>query len=244
MISVCLATYNGEKYIYEQLQSIREQISSCDEIIISDHGSTDNTIQIIEKINDRRIKILRNNKKKSTKIYSSSHINASANFENAIKNAKGDYIFLSDQDDIWMNLKVKKMMEKLSKGKTLLVMSNFSIIDTHNKLVKEKKFPNCPISNNEIINLIKMPFHGCCIAFKKELLKKILPFPKNLLAHDNWIGFLAKGHFEYIDEPLILYRRHQKNVSSEQGKSKNPLWYKIYYRIIFYFKYISRLYLK
>lgn len=242
MISVCIATYNGEKYIYEQLQSIREQLSEFDEIIISDHGSTDNTIQVIKEINDSRIKILYNNKKSSSKIYSSSHINASINFENAIKNSKGDYIFLSDQDDIWMHSKVEKMTKKLNEEKTTLVMSNFSIINTNNELIKERFFINNPISNYEITNLIKMPFHGCCIAFRKELLKKVLPFPKNLLLHDNWIGFLAKGHIKYIDEPLILYRRHHNNVSSEKGRSRNPLWYKIYYRIVFYFKYISRLY--
>lgn len=92
MISVCMATYNGEEYIKEQLESILCQLGEMDEIIISDDGSTDNTLNIIESYNDSRIKI---------------HINTGKhgfvyNFENALQKAKGEYIFLSDQDDIWL----------------------------------------------------------------------------------------------------------------------------------------------
>ncbi|MEB3013396.1 glycosyltransferase [Capnocytophaga gingivalis] len=239
MISVCIATYNGEKYIKEQLQSILQQLSEGDEIIISDDGSTDNTIKIIEDLNDNRIRILQHIKK-SYKGFSSSHQYSSSNFENAIKEAKGEYIFLSDQDDIWDVHKVKKTLEILSDKNLYLVMSNYSLIDTEGILIKKKMFEKNPISNSNLINLIKTPFHGCCITFKKNILKDILPFPSKLVLHDNWIGFLAKGHIKYIEEPLVLYRRHDKNVSARKGESKNPLWYKIYYRIVFYMQYIRR----
>ena len=90
-ISVCIATYNGAKYIEEQVQSILYQLSEKDEIINSDDGSKDNTLAIIKSLNDARIKVIHNTLKHGLV----------SNFENAIKHADGDYIFLSDQDDIW-----------------------------------------------------------------------------------------------------------------------------------------------
>ena len=118
-ISVCLATYNGEKYIKEQLDSILPQLSANDEIIISDDNSTDDTINIIRSLNDERIKIYVNKTKGIVK-----------NFENALNNASGDIIFLSDQDDVWKNDKVKKILSAFSSDNSLtFVFSNAEIID-------------------------------------------------------------------------------------------------------------------
>lgn len=241
MISVCIATYNGEKYIKKQLISILSQLSDNDEVIISDDGSSDNTLHIIKELNDDRIKIY-HNKKKITDSISKSHIYTSSNFENAIKRATGNYIFLSDQDDIWVENKVNLMLERLKEKEVIMAVSNFSVIDENDNIIEKYYFDKQPFKDNIIYNLVKMPFYGCCMAFKKELLKKILPFPNNLILHDNWIAFLAKneGKVAYIEEPLILYRRHGNNVSSETGKSSNPLWYKVCYRISFYQQYIRR----
>ena len=98
-ISVCIATYNGEKYITDQLKSILSQLGGQDEIIISDNLSTDNTLNMIRLLNDDRIKVYHNDAR-----------NVIRNFENAIIHATGGIIFLSDQDDLWKPGKVKKMM--------------------------------------------------------------------------------------------------------------------------------------
>lgn len=111
MISVCIATHNGAKYIKEQIDSILSQIGPDDEIIVSDDGSTDATIDIIRSYDDARINVY----------YYDSSMMATAfpldkpthNFENALSKAKGDIIFLSDQDDIWMEGKVKTMVDAL-----------------------------------------------------------------------------------------------------------------------------------
>ena len=97
MISVCIATYNGEKFIKEQIDSILRQLSLDDEIIVSDDGSTDDTISIIISIDDKRIRIIEGPRKHSPTL----------NFECAMKEAKGDYIFLADQDDVWKPNKVE-----------------------------------------------------------------------------------------------------------------------------------------
>ena len=96
-ISVCIATFNGEKYISSQLDSILNQVVPVHEIIISDDMSTDNTIEIIKNCNNPIIKIFINKER----------LGVAKNFENAIKHANGDFIFLCDQDDIWLKNKTQ-----------------------------------------------------------------------------------------------------------------------------------------
>ena len=119
MVSVCIATYNGEKYITEQIDSILSQIEREDEVIISDDGSTDGTLDVIRQMNDGRIQLL----------HSGTH-NIVRNFENALAYARGDIIFLSDQDDVWADDKVKKVMDAFNSDKTILtVMHNCEYVD-------------------------------------------------------------------------------------------------------------------
>ena len=115
-ISVCMATFNGEPYILQQLISILSQLGEEDELIISDNGSSDKTLSIIESLNDPRIKI-----------FNYKYLSISGNFENAIKNANGDLIFLSDQDDIWMDGKVESFRNALKCAS--VVLSDCVIVD-------------------------------------------------------------------------------------------------------------------
>lgn len=233
MISVCLASYNGERYIKEQVLSILNQLSVDDELIISDDGSTDNTLHILATIKDSRVRVISNSFSEPYHKYSNSHYKVTRNFENALSSATGDYIFLSDQDDIWEQDKVLITVATLQQCE--LVMSNRSIIDSNGNLVKLSAYSTNPIGHCFFRNVIKMPFYGCCMAFKKELLKEILPFPKNLIMHDNWIGLYAclrKRNIAYIDKPLIRYRRHQYNVSPTAQKNPNPIYFKIRYRFV------------
>lgn len=236
MISVCMASFNGEKYIYQQISSILSQLTFDDELIISDDGSTDNTINIIESFNDARIKILINKKK----IFKSKHQIVTKNFENALKNAKGDLIFLADQDDIWKDNKVNISLTQI-KGYDIL-FSNYDIINDVGEVVETKWLKNNPIRSSVLENVYKMPFHGCCMCFTKEVLERVLPFPNKLLVHDNWIGiFWSLKNFhkiKFLDESLVLYRHHSYNVS---GKSKNSFYNKISYRVSFLFWIYKRL---
>jgi glycosyltransferase involved in cell wall biosynthesis len=123
MISVCLTTYNGEKYILEQLRSILSQLESDDEVIISDDNSSDCTLELIENIADRRVKIFKNIQKKGIQ----------SNVENALNKAKGDIIFLSDQDDFWLPDKVSIIIKALQKND--LIVSDCYITDKDLKIV-------------------------------------------------------------------------------------------------------------
>jgi len=116
MISVCIATYNGEKYIREQLDSILYQLSMEDEIVIPDDGSTDKTIEIIKGINDPRIKIFYHQTEKNNYLGTlKTCFLVGRNAHNALKHASGDYIFWADQDDVWLEGKVATFMQHLKK---------------------------------------------------------------------------------------------------------------------------------
>lgn len=213
-ISVCMATYNGEKYIKEQLDSILSQLQEDDEIIISDDGSNDKTVKIINKINDPRIKIFFN-KNKNGLTY---------NFENAIKQAKGDYIFLSDQDDIWLPNKITLSLKGLEDND--VVVTNCMITDSNLNTINDSYFKLNNSKKGFFKNFYRSSYLGCCVGFRKNLLSDILPFPPNLyLYHDWWIGYIAdmKYKVEFIETPCLLYRRHDNNMSSTGTKSKQSL---------------------
>lgn len=232
MISVCIATYNGEKYIKEQLDSILLQLDKNDEIVISDDGSSDNTIKLIESYNDSRIKLFKNSFK-----------NLILNFEFALNQAKGDYIFLSDQDDVWLRNKVEVCNKYLDSYD--IVVSNCKVVNEDLKIINDSFFKLNNSKKGLISNLVKNSYLGCCLSFRKEVLFKALPFPKSIPMHDIWLGFVAEIFFKtkFVDEPLILYRRHNKNESPTGENSP----YKFYRKLSFRFntlKNLPKLYFK
>lgn len=237
MISVCMATYNGEKYIREQLDSILCQLSPHDEVIISDDGSKDTTLDIIRAYHDPRIKLF--NHLKTSRIGGgiSRHSLTSMNFENALKHASGDIIFLSDQDDVWYPGRVKQMSSLLDKN--MLVMCDFDVIDSNGEMLRKSVGDCNPIRTTFIGNLWKMPFFGSAIAFRAELIKLALPFPSWLSAHDNWLGLLAfaTDKTAMLNTPLHGYRRHGDNVTESVH---NPFWYKLRYRAQIAFEIFKR----
>lgn len=214
MISVCMASYNGEKYIKEQIDSIRKQLSDCDEIIISDDGSTDKTIEILNLIRDDRIKVFHNNGKHGF----------TPNFENALRHASGDYIFLSDQDDIWDDGKVEIVMRKLENHN--MVIHDCRTVDEKMECIQESRFKYFNVKPGFFNHLIKSRYLGCCMAFDRRVLDAVLPFPKkeSLVEHDIWIAAVGLLYFktEVLYKQLISYRRHGNNVSNggfEKGYS-------------------------
>lgn len=214
-ISVCIATYNGAQYIKAQLDSILCQLGEDDEVIISDDSSTDNTVEIITKINDKRLKLFIDQKFKSPIL----------NFENAISKAQGRYIFLSDQDDEWDSHKVETVLPYLQK--TMLVASYFCFINKESELI-DVGLINYP-KKGFIKNWIKPTIPGCCMAFTSELKEKILPFPKGIAMHDWWITLIAAADHQIsiLPQPLTRIRRHDSNFSTTGSKSKFSLLQKI-----------------
>jgi glycosyltransferase involved in cell wall biosynthesis len=206
-ISVCIATYNGEKFIKQQIASILSQLDSNDEVIISDDSSTDNTINIVKSFNDNRIKIFENNTFRN-------HIK---NFEFAISKSQGKYIFLSDQDDIWLENKVKDCLIELKNYN--LIVTNCVYINGNDEIINDSYFKFINAGSGLIKNFIKNTFLGCCMAFDRKILEKALPFPAKIVSHDNWIGLISEmyGTTKFLDKKLMLFRRHGKNFSANNG---------------------------
>ena len=231
-ISVCMATYNGEKYIKEQLDSILFQLSDNDEVIISDDHSTDGTIEVIKSYNDGRIKVFMNSKEKGY----------TRNFENALEKASGDIIFLSDQDDVWMDDKVKKSLRLLEEND--FVVSDAQVVDNDLKTLAKSNFELRNVKHGFFNNFIRCRYLGACYAFNKKVLEKSLPFPKNsqYIPHDYWIYMIAISNFkvDVIHEPLIQYRRHNLNTSSGGDKSSNSLLKKVKIRVYLLLQLIKR----
>lgn len=226
MISVCMATYNGERYIKQQIDSILCQLNQEDELIISDDMSTDKTLDIVREYNEPRIKIYLHDKDHGFV----------KNFENALLYAKGDYIFLSDQDDLWMPNKVEKTLEYLKQND--FVVSDCLTINDRGEIISQSRIKDFSIKTGFIRLMIKTRYLGCCMAFNKNVLSAILPFPNNgyLIEHDLWIASVAECYFKtsLINEPLICYRRHGSNTSSggnDKGYSLSIKAYRRLYRL-------------
>lgn len=207
-ITVCMAVYNGQDFISEQLDSIVNQTLAVDEIVIVNDCSSDNTVNIISSYsNVLNIKII-NNKE---------NVGVIKSFEKALYNARGDYIFLCDQDDVWKTNKVKLMVARLNDNKGLCI-SNYELIDKNttplNNVIKIES------KNLSIINtIIKNHYIGCSIAFNRELLDYALPFPKNIPMHDSWLGAIASYYYNVVivEEVTLLYRRHDNNVTGTRN---------------------------
>lgn len=230
MISVCMATYNGSRYIRQQVDSIMSQLGAEDELVVSDDGSTDDTLDIIRNINDSRIRIIPHSPRpgKWDPVQRVTH-----NFENALREAKGDYIFLSDQDDVWLPRKVEIMMRWLKDYD--YVQSDCIITDSDLNMCEHLKV-KIPQARNRWTALVgAAPYMGCVSAFSRRLLDRALPFPKNLQSHDRWLGFLASIRYSYvlIPDQLIYYRKHDANVSSTFGKSRNSMAYRVRTRLYY-----------
>jgi glycosyltransferase involved in cell wall biosynthesis len=212
-VSVAMATYNGEKYLEQQIDSILSQLGSEDELIISDDHSSDQTLAFIERYikEDHRVKLFMNEESGVT-----------SNFENAIKRTQNEIIFLSDQDDIWKPEKVKIVKDYYEKNLHIqMIMSDITVVDNQLNPTIESFYDFRGSRAGVLKNIIKNSYIGCAMSFRKELKTKILPIPRNVPMHDMWIGLVADMNKSalLIPEKLIYYRRHDATVTSVENTS-------------------------
>lgn len=226
--SICLAVYNGEKYIKEQLDSVIKQLDGNDEVIVVNDCSKDRTVKIIESYNDNRIKIYNND-------INLGHVKS---FEKAISLAKNDIIYLCDQDDIWFENRFQVFETIFSENNSLLLISSNSLfIDGDgNKIDINMSILHNKDSNQfkkNIMNIFKgnIGYYGCAMAMKKDLIKTILPIPSYVESHDLWIAMAANiiSANYHLEEPTFYRRIHGANDSLKN----RPLLKKMYSRYIF-----------
>ena len=234
MISVCLAAYKGEKYIEEQILSILPQLSYDDEIIVSDDKPGGLTEKIVRRLmsEDQRIIYVEG---KGRGVVS--------NFTNAIRHSRGDKIFLCDQDDVWLPEKVKRVLEAFENGASL-VLHNAYVTDENLNITSYSFFQDRGSQKGVFRNILKNSYMGCCMAFDRKLLKKIMPIPRYIPMHDQWIGLMGEiyGNVTFIDTPLIYYRVHGNNVTA--GRTESSFSQKLRWRRYLIKKLFSRVIFK
>lgn len=218
MISIAMATYNGAKFIHEQIDSILNQTIQDFELVICDDCSTDETPEILHKYaqQDDRIRVYINE----------CNLGFKKNFENVIRKCKGEYIALSDQDDIWLPNHLEILLNQMT-GETQLVCGSPIFVNERNEELPKKydyfKKDFVPDNDEDMarhIFLCRSTFQGASMLLKKSFLNIALPIPKDANFHDSWFAALAcfAGGFSFVDEPVMRYRRIGTAVTSATMK--------------------------
>jgi glycosyltransferase involved in cell wall biosynthesis len=213
-----MATFNGAGYIREQLESILHS-PLVNEVVVSDDGSSDDTLDIIRSIADERIVLL-----------NGPRLGLIRNFEHALSHATGDVIFLSDQDDIWLPEKVPRVLEYLRDS--VLVITDCKVVDADLNVIHSSFFQFNQSGPGLLRNLFKNGYLGCCMTMRRSVLQIALPFPPKIAMHDWWLGLIASsvGRVNFAEDSLIMYRRHGTNASVTTQRSEYSLWRRLYWR--------------
>ena len=229
LISIAMCTYNGERFLNEQISSILEQTYRNFELVIVDDNSKDNTINIIKEYQskDNRIKLFQNNK----------NIGFLKNFEKAISLCRGDFIALSDQDDVWKKNKLEVFLKNINDN--MLIYSDAILIDEYSKEIGSQLIrPNHNLVHGKCNKAFI--FYNCVsgntLMFRRELVCNIVPIPKNIIFHDIWIAFLAStyGTITFTDESLTYYRRYSEQITSNKKKDYKSIFDRINKKEKFY----------
>lgn len=221
-VDILLATYNGEKYLEQQINSILNQTYSDFNLIISDDNSLDNTIAILKEFEkkDERIKVF----------YQKVNLGYIKNFEFLIKKSTNNYVMLSDQDDVWEINKIKFQLKYLLSSKADLIYSDVQLVNHNLELIDESYYKSLKISplNGKMWKnmLFRNPIIGNTVMLKKELLDEVKEIPKEI-PHDWYLGIIAsmKNGVKFQTVPLTKYRIHSSNTSGV-STNINSLKYK------------------
>jgi glycosyltransferase involved in cell wall biosynthesis len=214
-ISVCMASYNGARFIAPQMHSILTQLSDADEVIVVDDASTDDTREVVRSFCDKRLQLVER----------VSNQGVLRSFEQAIQLSVGEIIFLADQDDLWVDDKISTVMEAFrANPKVDIVVSDASLMNEDGTPLAPSYYGTLrKFRSGVFANLIHCSYLGCTMALRSRVRTKVLPFPKHAdVLHDLWIGTLNSllgGETLYVDRPLVRYRRHSGNST---GNSKLP----------------------
>lgn len=220
-INILMATYNGRKYLRQQIDSILNQTYSNFRLLISDDASTDSTVKILEEYEkkDRRVEIYSHQK----------NMGVVANFEFLINKVRSEYFMFADQDDVWEPDKIEKSLKKLEETDSDLVYTDLEVVDNklnqiHSSFWKQKGFYDKITKYNNFESLyLNNYINGCTMICKSLWINEFLPLPKNskYVIHDYWIALVVsnRGKMAYIEESTIKYRQHGNNQVGSSRKS-------------------------
>jgi glycosyltransferase involved in cell wall biosynthesis len=211
-LSVCLATFNGARFLREQIDSVLSQLRPGDEFLVADDGSSDDTVRILESYGSR------------LRVVATDRVGGVVdNFERVLMQARGDLIALCDQDDVWMAGRADFMRQRL-RDATLLMM-NGDVVDGDLRPTGQDIEQFVRFRGGFLRTLASNHYVGCCMAFRRELLGVALPFPRKILWHDWYLALVAELLFttEFSARKTLLFRRHGANASNTGQRSRNSL---------------------
>jgi glycosyltransferase involved in cell wall biosynthesis len=211
--SVVLASYEGERFIRQQIESILEQLGPDDELIVSDDASSDGTLDVVRRIGDSRIQVLANRDR----------VGYILNFQRAVDRVRGRYVFFSDQDDIWLPGKMQSLCSALQRkpfAASDAVVVDENLVELHASFFAWRKAAT--FSWQSIF--LRPAVVGATMCCTAEYLRSLLPLPTGV-PHDFWLSFNAAwdGALEIVPSPLILYRRHAAAFSPSGTSRKRRL---------------------
>jgi glycosyltransferase involved in cell wall biosynthesis len=207
-----MATFNGERYVEEQLRSILEQLGDGDEVVLIDDASTDDTLGVVTSIGDGRIRVMRH----------SNNRGYVKTFEEAIMASRGEYILLSDQDDVWLPGRVNSMLRALRSD--AVVASNMTILGSGER---PRWWMNSSQARQWRRNLVRIlagasGYYGCGMGIRRDFVRVATPFPPFLYeSHDLWIALLGNRarSVGVVETPTLERRVHGDNVTPNRPRS-------------------------
>jgi glycosyltransferase involved in cell wall biosynthesis len=232
-IDVCIASYRGALFIEEQIDSILTQLQPGDRLIIADDGSTDGTLDIIRRYGNQVM------------LVSGERVGGVVpNFERVLSASDADATVLADQDDVWLSGRLDYVRTALLTAD--LVILNGEIVDQELISLNRTIFSAIGVRHGFLANLKQNAFVGCCMAFRRGVRERVLPFPPGIPWHDWYIGLVAEltGTVARVDAVTMLYRRHGANFSPTGEASTNSLWRKIVMRLRVLFGVLIAVYLR
>lgn len=215
-----MAMYNGAAFVGRQVESILAQLSAEDELVVVDDASSDESPAILSGIKDPRLHVHRNER----------NLGVLQTFERALSLSRGEILFLSDHDDVWLPGKVARALEIFaSHPRVTMVVSDAALIDDEGRTLNESFFSvRGRFARGFVRNFVKNKYLGCTLSFRREMLRRFLPIPRDVPMHDIWFGLLNEiyGETYFIDAPLVAYRRHRSNASPliHRGPGQILLW--------------------
>lgn len=208
-----MATYNGLPYVREQLASILSQIESTDQLVVVDDASDDGTWEYLRAIAHPALELVRH----------ASNQGIRTSFEDALNACRHAIVFLSDQDDVWLPDKREAVLRAFaaSPGATA-VISDARLIDQDGRVIGPSFMDTRGGFKSGVFStILKNRYLGCAMSIRRQVLSLALPVPRGAPMHDMWLGAMAaiEGTVVFIDEPLLLYRRHGRNASPSTPQS-------------------------
>lgn len=224
MVTIVMATYNGEKYLEEQLNSILSSTYKDFKLYIVDDGSKDSTMEILNRYRNKYPhKIMFSQNKKN--------MGVTLNFLNAITKTTSDYVMLSDQDDVWLEDKIEKTMKRMKQMEVqfgrdipIAVFTDAYVTDNKLNIIQDSFFRSSRLNPGltDLPHLLmENKLIGCTVMINgalREILKNNV-LPTKARFHDGWLGLIAAsmGKISFIPEPTLLYRQHEANVVGNRG---------------------------